>query len=80
VSVSEHEGHKKIDERWTEENTFALACGRSGMGSVHNATSFSVEIAPVGPRDVLLTSQQRSKRAARTVDTVEEEAAYDWNL
>jgi hypothetical protein len=56
----------KIGERWTAENTFTLICG-----SVHNATSFSVEVAPVGPRDVLLISQQRKKRASRTVDTIE---------
>jgi len=44
--------------------------------------SGNVEIAPVGPRDVLLISQQRKEQErSRTVDFIEdEEAAYEWNL
>lgn len=44
VSVSEHEGHRKIAERWTAEKIFTLA-----FGSVHRVTSFSIDVAPVGP-------------------------------
>ena len=56
VSANEHEGHKKIGERWTAEKIFTLV-----FGSVHNVTSFSVEVAPVGP---ITLSQQIREQAA----------------
>ena len=58
VSVSEDEGHKKIGERRTAENTIILVCG-----SVHNAMGIPAEFAPVGP--MRCSPDKPAKKGAR---------------
>lgn len=68
VVKGECQGHKKKDEWWTAENTLTLVCG-----SAHNARALLSRSRPLGPRDVLLTSQQaKNKKASRTVGTIED--------